>query len=366
MDWPELVGVTAAILAIVTFLVTTLSWLNIIIMRKSNETVKVTLDGHYPIQVIERARENYIKPHCQPNNPAHNPDDKKAIPSKVSVRDTNRKREDLFKTIDAMLEKPVDNKYIILLGETGTGKTSFVLNYYARYLSRGPKTYRLQVVPLGIPDAEIQKLRDIANQADTVLFLDALDEDIRAVRNHRERVSELCRLASGFRCLLITCRTQFFPREEEEPRETDVAKIGVIRLGEEGGYIFQKRYLSLFDERQLRRFLWRKYSFFHWFKYRSARTVIEQYRELAVRPMILQYVDDLYKSKRGFTYSYQLYEAIVEAWFKREVGRVEGLMKKEDRLRDFCETLAVGILRSKLSPGEGERPGDLGRLPRLW
>lgn len=344
MDWPAWLGLISAILGIVTFMVSVWSRLQKTIKR--NRFVEEEI-GHYLIEDIEQASNNYIKPHCQINNPAHRPDDEKAVLTGRAA--TDERRQDLFKTIDQMLDSPGNDKYILLLGETGTGKSSFLLNYYARHLDRKSKGYQLRVVPVNISETEIQKSRTREDKAKTVLFLDALDEDREAIKNHRKRVSNLCKMTEGFRTVLITCRTQFFPRQEEEPGPTEISKIGAIKLGEDGEYIFQKRYLSPFNDRQVNKFLRRKYGLFHWPQYRSAKKLIEQYRELMARPMILQNIEDLFEGERTFKYSHELYEEIVKAWLKREVGR--GLVNREDSLRDFSKTLAVELMQRSQQEG---------------
>ncbi|MDZ7289393.1 MAG: hypothetical protein ONB44_11190 [candidate division KSB1 bacterium] len=69
----------------------------------------------------------------------------------------------------------------------------------------------MQVIPLGIKDAD-ERIKAVAAKSDTVLFLDALDEDTLAIVDHRQRVLDLCDMTREFRRVLITCRTQFFPR----------------------------------------------------------------------------------------------------------------------------------------------------------
>ena len=52
------------------------------------------------------------------------------------------------------------------------------------------------------------------------VFLDALDEDTKAIADHKERISELMQLAKKFKRVIISCRTQFFLKDEEIPIET--------------------------------------------------------------------------------------------------------------------------------------------------
>ena len=223
MDWISLVGTILGIVAALVTIIYTPRHIKRKQIEQINRTVFKHLT-HYPLREIELARENYIHPYCQLTNPVNG----------QSSQTADNSREDLFKAIDKLLDNPVDNKYIILLGDTGTGKTSFALNYYARYL-QAPKHYQLCVIPLGIknPDAEIEKIKSLAKTAlsETVLFLDAFDEDVLALVDHGGRIDDLCEMTREFRTLLITCRTQLFAREKDIPKESKIARPGIIHLG---------------------------------------------------------------------------------------------------------------------------------------
>jgi hypothetical protein len=259
----------------------------------------------------------------------------------------------LFSAVDRLLNGPTESKYLILLADSGMGKTSFLLNYFARYLRRWRKPFYLQVIPTGIKDAD-SRIRKIKNKPDTVLFLDALDEDTLAIVDHRQRLLDLCNLTREFRRVLMTCRTQFFPAGEEEPRRTGVVIIGPIDPGRGGEHLFHKLYLSPFDDAQVRKYLRRKYSLWRWRKRRRAREVADKIPQLTARPMLLAHIDDLLASGRNFSYSFQLYEEMVEAWLQREEGRVEGLQKEP--LREFCERLAIELFVRRQAEGSERLP----------
>jgi hypothetical protein len=84
-------------------------------------------------------------------------------------------REDLFKAVERFLDDDSDQRHMFLLADSGMGKSAFVLNFYAynqRRFTR--KHYRLAVVPLGYSKV-IEKIREINNKRETVIFLDAFD-----------------------------------------------------------------------------------------------------------------------------------------------------------------------------------------------
>jgi hypothetical protein len=189
-----------------------------------------------------------------------------------------------------------------------------------------------------------------------VLFLDALDEDTLAIVDHRQRILDLCEQTKEFRRVLMTCRTQFFPRAEEEPRRTGVVKLTSISAGKAGEYIFHKLYLSPFDDGQVKKYLRKRYSIWRWLKRRRAKQVADKIPQLTARPMLLAHIDDLLASGREFNYSFQLYEEMVEAWLTREEGRVEGLQKEP--LREFCERLAIELFVQRQEKKEERLPHD--------
>src|SRR5436309_15100442 len=110
------------------------------------------------------------------------------------------------------------------------GKTSLLLNYAARHWSSKKRRseFDLLLIPLGQRNVEEQIKQTLPeNRSRTVLLLDALDEDPKAIENHRGRLNALLQATSDFRHILITSRTQFFSKDEEIPSQTGIMKFGV-------------------------------------------------------------------------------------------------------------------------------------------
>ena len=85
--------------------------------------------------------------------------------------------------------------------DSGMGKTTFMINLYIRYKNAfrspyAPPKYDIKLFPLGYPNIleDIEKVKDKEN---TILS-----------KVHK------------FREIVMTCRTQFFPSEKEEPDRT--------------------------------------------------------------------------------------------------------------------------------------------------
>ncbi|NUO81723.1 DUF1566 domain-containing protein [candidate division KSB1 bacterium] len=303
----------------------------------------------YSPETIERSTRYYIPPHCSSVDPAQ----------EAEMRQVVATKEKLFDVIDEHLAKDSASRHLLLLADSGMGKSSFVLNYYARN-QRLRQRQRLAVVPLGIPDAD-EYIAKIDNKRDTVIFLDAFDEDTKAIKDHRARLLELMHACRQFKRVLITCRTQFFPRDEEIPRETGIARVGPRKAGEGATYEFWKLYLSPLSDEQVQAYLRKRY---RWSRRKrtQASELVKKIPLLSVRPMLLAYIPDLLESGAKIEYAFQLYEVLVEKWLERESRWV-----KPDDLRQFSERLAVDLHRNKEQRGaERILRAELTQLAKTW
>ncbi|MBN2091262.1 DUF1566 domain-containing protein, partial [candidate division KSB1 bacterium] len=338
-DWARLIGaLIAIIIGMINILTRFLPWLRTKLDRRSMN--KRLGADFYTKDDIMRAIRYYVEPFCQSLDPAGGEEPKLIIAPKAK----------LFSQIDELLYNPSQYRYIILLADSGMGKTAFMLNYYARHLRRWRKKFDLVLMPLGMPDVD-QKITEITNKNNKILFLDALDEDTLAIVDHKERVRNLIDLTRDFKKVLITCRTQFFPKDEEIPTETGVVKIGIIEAGEKAEHLFHKLYLSPFTESQIKTWLRKRFPLWLCLQRRQAKQLVDQIPHLSVRPMLLTHIKDLLKSGRKYTYCFEIYEEMVEAWLIREEGRVAGL--KKEPLRQFSELVALDLyLNRKQRKGE--------------
>ena len=269
----------------------------------------------------------------------------------------------MFSVLDDYLlkELPEDNAihHILILADSGMGKTSFLLNYYA-YNQKKRDSLRIALVPLGISNAD-EYIDKIENKNETVIFLDALDEDTKAIKDHRNRLSSLMKKCTLFKRVVITCRTQFFPSDEEIPKETGIVRVGDRKAGEFGVYTFNKLYLSPLSDNQVAIYLKNR---FKWDrnKRKKGKLLIDKISNLKVRPMLLANIPDLIDNKAEIQYSFQLYEIMIYNWLKREKGWV-----KENDLRQFSEKLAFDLYINREHRGAEKIPKDvLSILAKKW
>ncbi len=163
----------------------------------------------------------------------------------------------------------------------------------------------MKLVPLNLPSAD-EWIRDvpIGERSNTILLLDALDEDRAAVENHRARLNSLLKLTDGYRTVAITCRTQFFPKDEEIPLETGILKVGSVDLNEGREHSLHKLYVSPFTDAQIDHYLAKRFPLRRYLQRRHARRIVDRMSDLVARPMLLAHVEDLVRSDKTLHYSF--------------------------------------------------------------
>ena len=319
---------------------------------RKNLTEKLSR-GAYDEETIKQSTKYYISPKCSNIDPAQEEEIRQALMAT---------RESLFDKIDYFLDHDSSKRHLLILADSGTGKTSFVLNYYAYNLRRsGNKSQNLFLVPLGLKDADIQ-ISEYENKNETVIFLDALDEDTKAIEDHRTRIRYLMDACRDYKRVIITCRTQFFPNDEEMPVETGIARVGPRKAGEKGVYEFWKLYLSPFDDNDIDLYLQKRFPFWLSSKRKKAKELAYRIKSLSVRPMLLAHIPDVIESGHKITQSYQLYQLMVDAWLERESSWVS-----KSKLGEYSERLAVNLYVNREKRGMERIPSqDLEGLANEW
>jgi hypothetical protein len=283
---------------------------------------------------IKKATEYYVPTQCQNIAPSkeHEPGHTHAFATKESL-------------IPFFMDKVFNNKsqtdrFFIIMADSGMGKTTFMVNLYASYVRKNGAD-NIELIPLGYPDAlaEIDKIQP-QKRNKIILLLDAFDEDNHAIEDYQSRLKLILQKAHDFKEIIITCRTQFFPSEVEEPKET-----GVLKFGDDGGeYVFRKLYISPFDDLDIKKYLKKKYPFFRKKKQQKAEEIVKQSPNLMVRPMLLSYIDDLIESDQKYERTYQIYQELIKKWIHREVQRrPKGKQEYQEQLYKFSRVVANNI-----------------------
>ncbi len=311
---------------------------------RRRQQIRLSKDLHpfFSTADIKQATEFYVPTHFQSTPPSQHPELNHA--HNVTAR---QKLLPFFLNRAFKPENDQQRFYIVLAG-SGMGKTTFMLNLYLAYLRRkqlGKAPFHIRLMPLGYPDL-LKRIDGIKEQEKTILLLDGLDEDTQAIRNYKRRLERILNKVKDFRFVVFTCRTQFFPTHEEEPRET-----GVVRFGTKGGYqVFAKLYLSPFDRRDIQQYLRRRFG--RWKKNHKSKAlrIVERSPNLIVRPMLLGYIEDLLASDQGqYQYLSKLYETLIEKWIEREANRVEEERREQfaAELYRFSREVAINIYKQR-------------------
>lgn len=279
---------------------------------------------------VREADRLYVVPYCGNVDPANEAD----------LRGVAEIRESVYEAVDRELDPSRSRRHLFLLADTGMGKTTFLLNYFRRESAKPQSKRRpIALVPLGRHDA-IEQIKKIERPRDTLLMLDAFDEDAEAIEgDYRARLDEILRAASDFQAILITCRSQFFTTEEEIPRETGILKVSPRAAGDAGTYVFRKLYLLPFDNTQVSRYIRSAFPFYRPAQQRLARTIAERIDDLALRPMLLALLPQLVRSRSTVNELYELYAFMIDSWLTRESRWIQS-----DRLRQVSLRLAVDLV----------------------
>ncbi|MFQ6030136.1 MAG: NACHT domain-containing protein, partial [Dehalococcoidia bacterium] len=250
---------------------------------------------------------------------------------------------------------------MILLADSGMGKTSALLNYYARNQRRLWGRHRIAITPMrGDTDRYIES---IDRKPETVMFLDGFDEDPRAIEDYQNRLRELLDLCRDFRRVIITSRTQFFPNDEEVPLKTGISRKGPTDVGQGWEYELAKLYLVPLSPTQEREFIRKRYPFWRQLSRAKMRRLVRSIPDLTSRPMLLAAIPEFINRKDlVFNNSVDLYEALIEGWIQREYYWVPS-----DAMRDFSSRLAFYLYVNRQDRGrEIISQEEIETLARQW
>ena len=296
----------------------------------------------------------FIAPDCQPYNPAdHHEED----------RLDAEFRRPAFSFIQNFICSPAANSdgrsQLFILSDAGMGKTSLLAMFKMAHIY-GFWPAKLNCVALKLGPGTLDSLAQLKGAGNTVLLLDALDEDPTAMGRIEERLQELLSATARFARTLITCRTQFFPKGENDA----FGRQDRVRLG---SYTCPVVYVSLFSDEQVLAYLRKRFPP-RWFRrvllrdnprIGEAQAVVDTMDSLRFRPMMLAYIDDFLKvGGIAAKNIYQVFQILVGAWLDREVNKKNAALKKK-ALFEACQILAREMTLA------GKREIDVNALANL-
>lgn len=336
-------------------------------MILSKQDLKAGISAYYPEAEIEKALKYYVSTQCQNIAPVleTDPDNPYIFVAKQPLIP--------FFTEKGFNTKTLEQNLYIVLAEAGMGKTTFMINLYFDYAKKIVETpYKLKflpdflsqeeieaetedeyplpdtvrLIPLGFPQAleEVKKI-PFEQRIKTILLLDAFDEDNQALADYKKRFCEILDTVKDFREVIITCRTQFFPPEEE-----DTDEVGKLQFEYENKeYSIHKIYVSAFDDKDIGKYLSKNYPWFSFLKRGRAEKIVRKSPNLMVRPMILSYIDDLMENRHQYNFTFQIYEEIISRWIEREVKRQHHTNREfyEQELYKFARAVAIDLFTNR-------------------
>ena len=297
-------------------------------------------------QELEGFLSGYVIPKCAPADPTHK--DGEEYMAEI--------RQSLFEYMDSNVTK-MQRSYHLLLADTGMGKTTFCLNYYTHVRKRFPQI-KVSLVSLASKHCDFL-IASIVDKSATVLILDALDEDPKALSRGKDRLYEILEIASDFKSVIITCRSQFFTNDDSIPRETPLPITIPRRLGQSPMASLVRSYISPFSTAEVDRYITKHFPLYFFWRYpgrKRAQTLVSRVPDLANRPMLLERLPELANGPTKSNELYDLYALLVDGWLQRESRWIP-----TEKLRSVSLALAVHmfnnnqIKQGRLNPEEIER-----------
>lgn len=233
-----------------------------------------------------------------------------------------QKGHNLIKEFTRKVFKEKDNAYLhLVLGGSGMGKSSFLVGALRKYVMHNPwhRRYEITLVNLGNKDC-LKRINKIEEKANTILLLDALDENRDAASSLDSFMENLEEEIRNFPITVITCRTQFFPNSASELQQSGLCGHGSYK----DNLKYKHYYIRYFNDWDVMKYLLKKYPF-HPFKLFKAKKAVSLCHSLSHRPLLLSYIDDIIREKSfRVNGELDLYEKLIELWIRRETSFLSG------------------------------------------
>ena len=255
------------------------------------------------------------------------------------------KKTYLFQIFSLEEDNPKIHKYILLLGESGMGKTSFLINLILKYKAKKYKYFGLLSLFSGsqknihfLPFRNknlFDYIKTIQDKKNSHLLLDALDEDITSL-DIKSRLQEIYQATYDFKTVVMTCRLQFFESYFEEPELSGMKKYGVNK----GEHEVHRLYIKPFNESDIEKYLRLKFRF-NKEKQEISFTAVLKFKNILIRPLLLSYIEEIVDELSEESKEIDVYRLLISKWIKREAILYSDPISFEEKLFQFSKKVAL-------------------------
>ncbi len=268
------------------------------------------LQDYYSKGEVKVATSNYITTYGQQNDPADFLEPRESLSKQIG------KQNLITFFISEFAETSHKKSFYLILGDSGMGKTTFLINLFVKYKLKFLVFSKRDIYLIPLSDnnykSRINELK--AKSKDAILLLDAFDEDITSWENPEESLKKLLKDVNQFSTVVLTSRGHFFSSKIHS-----VSTINLFsKIANKEEFKLKKIYLSAISDRTIYLYLVRKYIFSSPRKIVKAFKLVKQCPNLVVRPMLLNNVDFLLKTKSRYTFTAEIYSSLIMSWINRE------------------------------------------------
>ena len=252
----------------------------------------------------------YVQPRLTKSAP-HKEDE----PSRMQLIGTRSLKRYFVKKVFKSRPKE-QSRIFCILADTGMGKSTALVNLTIDYIrSHKEKDLPYEVALFSLSeDNVLDKINEVTEKEKYILLLDALDENSEAqdIQTRSGFLEQLKGIYTQYQYVIITCRPQFFTNGKEEIGTVDTSAL-------DGRNACEQWFLAPFNTKQIWEYLLRKYGI-RFKKIIKAQKIVKQCPDVAIRPLVLSYMDDLIGSNNPIDTNRAIYDTIVSKWIEREIA----------------------------------------------
>lgn len=306
----------------------------------------------YDQQTINQALKSYIPPKFQEINP-----NKRAIKGKYRIR-----RKDLTTAVDWFLDHKVPCRHLLLLADSGMGKTCFALNFYLHNKTRPQKKrHKIVLVPLRLHNAD-QLIMSVSDQNDCVLFLDGLEKDIKAFQKPHERIRQIIDQTSKFKRVIITSNLNFIPAIKHLPTQKGYEIIEPKSKDDNRIYRLRRFYMSPMTFSDVKNNLNAKIPFWKKNLKKKIERLISDNPSFGITPLMLNYLTEIIQENPNILSKNDIYKAMLKKRMDHELH-----WKDKPVFNQFLQKLATDLYLGWIQKGEESISiNALGEKARTW